>query len=266
MTPSLRELDLREYGDWPRSHRAAACVLLALLVFGLPWALLTRPTSAQWQTLKSAEHDTQTRLQQSRQQVDTLPALPPFLPDEPPPPTNLPALITTIAETAQTAGLHGGQFRPTSPTATDAPTDAIAIELRLHGTWPQLARFAAALATLKTDALLSLRDIRLRAQPQAAASTPLQGPLLELSATVLMYPRPSFQPIPVPASRTNAGVQRNPFIDSTTRSRQSNPHSVIGSLGHGREQVGLVLTADGELRRVRGSKASHSTSDQRDEK
>jgi len=236
MTASLRELDLREYGDWPLMHRAAACVLLALLAFGLPWSLLTRPTSAQWQALKSAEHDIQTRLLHARQRVDALPAWSPLLPD----------LITTIAETAQSAGLHGGQFRPMPPPATDAPTDAptdaISIELRLHGIWPQLARFAADLAALKSDAILSLRDIRLRVQSQTAAS----APLLELSATVLIYPYANA----LSAQPVREGPQRNPFIDSSIRSRQTHSHTVIGRLGNGHDQVGLVLTKDGQLRRV----------------
>jgi len=234
--------DLREYGDWPLPHRAAACVLLALLTLGLPWALLTRPTSAQWQALQSAGSELQTRLLHARQQADTLPEFPPFTPDAPPPP-NVPVLITALAETAHGAGLHGGQFRPVSSPAPDAPTDGIPIELRLHGTWPQLARFAADLATPTPGALLSLRDIRLRAQ--ASESTPL----LELSATVLIYPHAHA----VSEQHTNAALQRNPFIDTALRSRPTNSHTVIGSLGNGQGQVGLVLTADGELRRVRGA-------------
>jgi len=245
MKPSLRELDLREFGDWPLPCRATACVLLALLALGLPWGLLTRPTSAQWQGLKSAGHDTQTRLLHSRQRMDALPALSPFLPDEPPEPVNLPALITAIAETAHAARLHGGQFRPMSPPANDAPADGIPIELRLHGTWPQLARFASDLAAPTSDAILSLRDIRLRAQSAASA------PLLELSATIWIYPRPNVQSIPVSASQVSEGIQRNPFIDSTIRSRQTSSYTVIGSLDNGQGQVGLILTADGELRRVK---------------
>jgi len=234
--------DLREYGDWPLPHRAAACVLLALLTLGLPWALLTRPTSAQWQALKSAEHDVQTRLLHARQQADTLPEFPPLTPDTPPPP-NVPALITALAETAHTAGLHGGQFRPVSSPAPDAPTDGIPIELRLHGTWPQLTRFADDLATPAPDAIVTLRDIRLRAQ--ASESTPL----LELSATVLIYPHAHA----VSEQHTIAVPERDPFIDASNRARPTNAHTVIGSLGNGQGQVGLVLTADGELRRVRGA-------------
>jgi len=245
MKPSLRELDLREFGDWPLMHRAAACLLLALLALGLPWGLLTRPTSAQWQALKSAEHDIQARLLHARQRVDALPAWLPLLPDEPVQPANLPALITTIAETAQVAGLHDGQFRPASLPATDTSADAIPIELRLHGTWPQLARFAADLAALKSDAILSLRDIRLRAQSQTAAS----APLLELSATVLIHPYANV----VLEHHINQGPQRNPFIDSSIRSRQTHSHTVIGRLGNGHDQVGLILTADGQLHRVKAS-------------
>jgi len=238
----MTSLDLREYGDWPLPHRAAACVLLSLLAFGLPWLLLTRPTTTQWQALKSAEHDLQIRLLQTRQQADTLPELPPLTPDEPPL-LNIPALITTLAETAHTAGLHGGQFRQAPPSATDASTDGIPIELRLHGTWPQLTRFASDLAAPTPDATISLRDIRLRSQ--ATESTPL----LELSATVLIYPHANA----VSEHHTSAAPPRNPFIDTTFRLRPTNTHAVIGSLGNGQGQVGLVLTADGELRRVRGA-------------
>jgi len=248
MTSCLRELDLREYGDWPLRYRVGACVLLALLAFGLPWYWLTRPTSSQWQALRSAEHELQTQLLHARQRVDALPAFSPLPPDErPPPPVNLPALMTAIAETAQAAGLHGAQFRPLSPPATDASArDGTYLELRLHGTWPQLTRFATDLTVLTSDAILSLQDVRLRAQPQTAVS----ALLLELSATVRIHTRASAHPIPGSTAPLGDGVQRNPFMGSAIRSRQTNAHTVIGSLGDGQEQVELILTADGQLRRV----------------
>jgi len=239
------QLDLRDYGDWPLSYRVATCVLSALLALGLPWVLLTRPTSAQWQALKSAEHALQTRLQQSRQQADTLPAFPSFTADEPAPPLpNLPALVTHIAETAHAAGLHGGQFRPASLPATDASEDGIPIELRLHGTWPQLRRFATDIAAPTSDAILSLRDIRLRVQSGTSAL------MLELSATVWIYPHSVADSIPVSAYQMSENSLRNPFIDSTIHSHQTRSHVVIGSLSNGGDHVGLVLTADGQLRRV----------------
>jgi len=241
MSLSLRELDLREYGDWPLPWRAAACALLALLAFGLPWSFLTRPATAQWQALKSTEHDVQTRLQHARQQAGTLPAWRPSIPDEPPTP-NVPALITALAESAHAAGLHDGHWRPQAP--KDVGVDAIPIELRLHGTWPQLTRFANALAAPTWDAVLGLRDLRLRAQAATSA------PVLELTATLLIHPLPVADFIPVSVSQTSVDLQRNPFADSTTRSRQTGSRTVIGRLRSGQEQVKLVLTADGQLRRI----------------
>jgi len=243
MSLSLRELDLREYGDWPLPWRAAACVVLGLLAFGLPWSFLTRQAAAQWQALKSTEHEVQTRLQHARQQVDTLPALPTFTPDESPSSApNVPTLITAIAETAHAAGLHDGQWRPQSP--KDVGMEGIPIELRLHGTWPQLARFANDLAAPAWDAVLGLRDIRLRAQAATSA------PVLELSATLLIYPHPVADLIPAAVSQTSVDFQRDPFADNTISSRQTSAHTMIGRLHSGQEQVGLVLTADGQLRRI----------------
>jgi len=251
MSRSLRELDLREYGDWPLPWRAAACVVLALLAFGLPWSFLTRPTNVQWQALKSTEHEVQTRLQHVRQQVDALPALPTFTPDQSPlSAPNVATLITAIAETAHAAGLRDGQWRPQSPkdvakdVGKDVGVEGIPIELRLHGTWPQLTRFANALAAPTWDAVLGLRDIRLRAQ----ALTPV--PVLELSATLLIYPHPVADLIPLAVSPTSVDLQRDPFADSSIGSRPTSAHAMIGRLHSGQEQVGLVLTADGQLRRI----------------
>jgi len=243
MSASLRELDVREYGDWPLSYRVMACTLLALLAFALPWFALTRAILAERQALAVVERELQTRLLQARQQVDALPSLPPDMAEpEAAPVPDIPALITGIAETAQAAGLHGGQFRPISPPATGASADAALIELRLHGGWPQLVRFAAALAVPGRDAVLGLHDLRLRAQASP-------GAMLELSATVWIHPHSGTGVIPLPTPAANASAPRNPFTGMTTRA-SVNPDAVVGSLRNGRGHARLVLTADGQLRRV----------------
>jgi len=241
---SLRELDLRDYGDWPLPHRAAACLLLALLAFSLPWLGLTRSTTAEQRALNIIEHDLQTRLQHARQQVDALPSLrtdaavPATLPAP-----DIPALITAIAGTAQAAGLHGGQFRPIPPPATEAEREGTPITLRVSGDWPQLHRFARDLSAPTWNAILGLRDIHVRTQPGTSA--------LELSATLWIYPRPAAGMIPVSEPPTHTVPPRNPFTDTTTRARHASPRVVIGSLRNGGDHVGLELTADGELRRVK---------------
>jgi len=247
----MMALDLREFGDWPLSWRITACMALALLALGLPWALLTRPILIERQALAETENTLQTRLKQAKEQVNALPPLPPETAEISPPLPNLPVLMTTIAEVAQASGLRHGQLRP-HPVKT-ADTDEVdagsRIELRLHGTWPQLGRFAADLAAPTWEATLGLRDIRLR-----ASSSP---DVLELSAIISVYERPVVHPVLVSAQHSHQVSGRNPFADTTTRIYRTNPQTVIGRIGNGRGQAGLVLGADGQLRRVKIAQPSH---------
>jgi len=245
MTLPWRELDLREFGDWPLSWRVIACMLLALLAFGLPWALLTYPISIERQALMMAESELKIRLQQARGKADAFPPLPrEEVKTEPYPPPNLPALITTIAEAAQVAGLRDGQFRSQPGMTSDGPDNAEVsprIELRLHGTWKQLGHFATDLAEPILDAVLSLHDIHLRASPRST--------LLELTATASVHPRPAIPPTPVFEPYRYEFPDRNPFADASTRSPSASLQRV-GSIGTGDQQVGLVLGADGQLYRA----------------
>jgi len=242
MSSSWRNLDLREWGDWPLRYRSATCVLLALLAFVLPWCALTRPMAAQEQGLTVAHADVQAQLLAARQRRAAFPAGAAPLPEAVVPASpNLPELLTMMADTAQRAQLRGGQFRPhtaalTAPDADPGP----AIEFRLSGTWPQLYRFAAALTTVSEQAILAPHDVRLRAQANAT---------LELSATVLVHPPLNPAPMPLPSTPTGDIPPRNPFAGIASR-----PHHVrvqtVGSLRSGQREVGLVLSADGQLRPV----------------
>jgi len=246
MTTSWHEIDLRDYGDWPLAHRAAACLLLALLALSLLWLGLTRSTSAEQQALEIVERDLQARLQHARQRVDALPPLPRDAIEPPASPApDMPALITAIAGTAQAAGLHGGQFRPVPTPAADREGEALPIALRLSGSWAQLHRFARDLSAPTWGAILGLREIHLRTQTATASA-----PMLELSATVWMHPRPLAAPLTLLEPSANTVPPRNPFIDTATRTRQASAHTVVGSLRNGSAHIELVLTADGELRRT----------------
>jgi len=245
---SLRGLDLREFGDWPLLWRSVACMVLALLACGLPWALLTRQISAELQALVVASDELQLRLRQAGEQVDALPALPPSPPETTNvvalPPPDMSALMAAMAEAAQAAGLRDGQFRP-QPAAADAQAEEGAgdqIEVRLHGTWLQLGRFASDLTALTPDATLGVREIRLRASPAAA--------LLELSAIVSVYSRPTTDFITLSEPVQYTLPERNPFADHAVRSGKGRPQTVVGSIRTGLGQAGLVLGEDGQLRRV----------------
>jgi len=249
MSLALRELDLRDYGNWPLLHRAATCLLLALLAFALPWLGLTRSVLAERQALSIAESGVQARLLHARQQLAAWPALrldadqalPSLRPD-------IPAMLTAMAGTAQAAGLHGGQFRPAS--APDAADKGIPIELRVHGRWPQLVRFARELTAPAWDgAIVGLREIGLRAQPQA--TTPGLEPVLELSASVWIHPRPAVHITQASGHLINTTLARNPFMGASARSPHPGARTVVGSLRSGTDELRLVLTADGELRRER---------------
>jgi len=233
-------LDLREFGDWPRPHRAATCALALLLAAALPWMLLTRPALAESQVLAAAIQDMQARLAAARQQMDNTPSLPAAPVPAPP---HLPSLMTALHAAAQAAGVRDGQFRPMPSRPAGIGTDAEfpTIELHLSGTWPQLSQFAATLAAPGRDALLGLHGLHLRAH---AAPT-----LLELTAQMRIYPRPATAHA---STRAHPGITlsaRNPFADTRAPTTPPRAPLLIGSLGSEHGHTGLVLTADGHLRR-----------------
>jgi len=246
MSPSQHTLDLREFGDWPLSWRAAACMALMLLACGLPWVVLTRPASAERQALVVVANELHIRLRHAREQADALPPVPSEhagtaslpLPD-------IPVLMTAIAECAQAAGLRDGKFRPLPviSAATEMEDDTNdRIELRLHGTWQQLGRFASDLAALTPDAILSLRDIHLRASSDIA--------LLELTAIVAVYPHSANDLVFVSEQSRYGTSGRNPFAVTTARPGRTSAQAVVGRIRNGHGQAGLVLGADGQLHRV----------------
>ncbi|HRN61441.1 MAG TPA: type 4a pilus biogenesis protein PilO, partial [Luteimonas sp.] len=52
---SLRELDINNAGAWPNEYKIGACVLLAALIFGLLWYVVTRPKGTELEGLERRE-------------------------------------------------------------------------------------------------------------------------------------------------------------------------------------------------------------------
>jgi len=277
--PRLRPLEWREFADWPLPWRGAACVLLAVLAFALPWGILTRSDAVRASGLAARADGLQAQLAgDQRRAADVPPTSPPIpftLPNGSSAVIDLPQQVAEMARTAQARGLHGAQFRPGREETRIGPYRGIPVAVRLAGSWPQLSAFAADLAAPVHGALFSLHDVVVRASPAAApeAGQPAaQEDLpLELRAAVRIWlPDPgaaaglppdlnaaSDEP---PAAGT-AVFQRNPFAplraEPSARSRQALEHlplaalTLLGTLDTAQGRTGLLLAPDGQLHRVR---------------
>jgi len=277
--PRLRTLEWREFADWPLPWRGAACVLLAVLAFALPWGILTRSDAARASALAARADGLQAQLAGHQlHAADALPTsapIPSTLPDGASAGIDLPQQVAGMAQMAQARGLHGAQFRPGREETRIGPYRGIPVAVRLAGSWSQLSAFIADLAAPVHGALFSLHDVAVRASPAATpeAGQPAAqaGPSLELRATVRIWPPDPGAAAGLPPDRSaasddppaagTAAFPRNPFAplraEPSARSRQALEQvplaalTLLGTLDTVQGRTGLLLAPDGQLHRVR---------------
>jgi len=277
--PRLRELEWREFADWPLCWRGAACVLLAVLAFILPWGIVTRSDAARACALAARADGLQAQLAGHQPHAadapPTSPPIPPTLPDGSSAVIDIPQQVAGMARMAQAHGLRAGQFRPGRDAARIGPYRGIPVAVRLAGSWPQLSAFIADLAAPVHGALFSLHDVAARASPAAApeAGQPAEqaGLPLELRATVRIWPPDPGAAAGLPSDLSAASddppaagmavFPRNPFAPlraaPSARSRQALEQvplaalTLLGTLDTVQGRTGLLLAPDGQLHRVR---------------
>jgi len=277
--PRLRELEWREFADWPLRWRGAACVLLAVLAFILPWGIVTRSDAARACALAARADGLQAQLAGHQPHAadapPTSPPIPSTLPDGSSAVIDIPQQVAGMARMAQAHGLRAGQFRPGRDTARIGPYRGIPVAVRLAGSWPQLSAFIADLAAPVHGTLFSLHDVAVRSSPVAApeAGQPAAqtGLPLELRATVRIWSPDPGTAAGLPSDLSAASddppaagmavFPRNPFAplraEPSARSRQALEQvplaalTLLGTLDTVQGRTGLLLAPDGQLHRVR---------------
>ena len=195
---SLRELDFNNMGSWPREYKIGFCVLLAALIFGLLWYVVTRPKGPELENLERRETELRSDFETKQGRAANLEPLKQQLAQmeqqlqqmlrQLPSRTEMPALINDISQTALATGISNELFKP----GPEAPKEFYAekpIELKMVGTYHQFGAFVSGVASLPRVVIMTMHDISLR--PRGGDSNALAGigpnSSLELAGTVKTY-------------------------------------------------------------------------------
>lgn len=195
---SLRELDVNNMGSWPREYKIGSCVLLAALIFGLLWYVVTRPKGPELENLERREVELRTDFETKQGRASNLEPLKQQLAQmeqqlqqmlrQLPSRTEMPALINDISQTALATGIHNELFKP----GPEAPKEFYAekpIELKMVGTYHQFGAFVSGVASLPRVVIMTMHDISLRPRGGDKNGVTGIGPnsSLELAGTVKTY-------------------------------------------------------------------------------
>ena len=195
---SLSELDYNNMGSWPREYKAGACVLLAALIFGLLWFLMTKPKGPELEGLERKEAELRADFETKQGRASNLEPLKQQLAQmeqqlqqmlrQLPSRTEMPALINDISQTALATGIHNELFKP----GPEAPKEFYAekpIELKMVGTYHQFGAFVSGVASLPRVVIMTMHDISLRPRESATGTVAGISPnsSLELAGTVKTY-------------------------------------------------------------------------------
>lgn len=193
---SLRELDFNNMGSWPREYKVGFCVLLAALIFGLLWFLMTKPKGPELEGLERKEaelrQDYETKqgrasnLEPLKQQLAQMEQQLQQMLRQLPSRTEMPALINDISQTALATGIHNELFKP----GPEAPKEFYAekpIELKMVGTYHQFGAFVSGVASLPRVVIMTMHDISLRPRGGGAGTGIGPNSSLELAGTVKTY-------------------------------------------------------------------------------
>ena len=195
---SLRELDVNNMGSWPRGYKIGFCVLLAALIFGLLWYVVTRPKGPELENLERREVELRTDFETKQGRASNLEPLKQQLAQmeqqlqqmlrQLPSKTEMPDLIVDISQTALATGIQNELFQPGPETPKEFYAEK-PIALKMVGTYHQFGAFVSGVASLPRVVIMTMHDISL--QPKRSKSDPNAriGPnsALELAGTVKTY-------------------------------------------------------------------------------
>ncbi|MGH8232808.1 MAG: type 4a pilus biogenesis protein PilO [Rhodanobacteraceae bacterium] len=193
----LRNLDRNNVGGWPKSVKYFFIVLVIVVILFVGWYFYV---SNQQETLASAQQQEvklKQEFEQKQAKVVNLDALKAQLAQmnemlsqmlrELPSKTEMPALLTTISQTAQAAGIETDLFKPLPET----PKEFYAIQpiaLKMQGTYHQFGTFISTVASLPRVVILTMHDVSLRSAAKGGGkNAPPPGGQLMLEGTVQTY-------------------------------------------------------------------------------
>ncbi|HET7931062.1 MAG TPA: type 4a pilus biogenesis protein PilO [Rhodanobacteraceae bacterium] len=196
LASDFRNLDRNNVGGWPKSVKALIILAIVVAILLAGWWFFI---SGQQDTLASGQR-TELKLKdefktkqakvvnldalraQLAQMNDMLSQMLRELPGK----TEMPALLTTISQTAQAAGIETDEFKPQA----EIPKEFYAIQpiaLKMQGTYHQFGTFISGVASLPRVVILTMHDVSLNAANSSGHDAPPTGGQLVLQGTVQTY-------------------------------------------------------------------------------
>ncbi|PKM07209.1 MAG: fimbrial protein [Gammaproteobacteria bacterium HGW-Gammaproteobacteria-4] len=189
----LKSLDLNDAGNWPTPIKAAAAVIIGLLVLLLAWYLIISEKSDVLANLKATETELRSsfevkqarasNLEPLKEQLAQMEAMLQQMLRQLPSRTEMPDLIVDISQTALASGISNDLFQPGAEVAREFYAEK-PIALRMTGTYHQFGAFVSGVASLPRVVIMTMHDISLKPlQDKSGAASDT----LVLAGTVKTY-------------------------------------------------------------------------------
>jgi len=167
----LKSLDLNDAGNWPTPIKAAAAVIIGLLVLLLAWYLIISEKSDVLANLKATETELRSSFEVKQARASNLEPLKAQLAQmeamlqqmlrQLPSRTEMPDLIVDISQTALASGISNDLFQPGAEVAREFYAEK-PIALRMTGTYHQFGAFVSGVASLPRVVIMTMHDISLK--------------------------------------------------------------------------------------------------------
>jgi len=167
----LKSLDLNDAGNWPTPIKAAAAVIIGLLVLLLAWYLIISEKSDVLANLKATETELRSsfevkqarasNLEPLKEQLAQMEAMLQQMLRQLPSRTEMPDLIVDISQTALASGISNDLFQPGAEVAREFYAEK-PISLRMTGTYHQFGAFVSGVASLPRVVIMTMHDISLK--------------------------------------------------------------------------------------------------------
>jgi len=164
----LNELDFSNLGDWPVLAKAGAIALLAVIVLGAWYYLITQDQLVALERAEAKELEQKKIFEDRQRQSANLVAYQEQLAEmkesfgamlrQLPNKTEVAELLVDVSQTGLAAGLEFNLFRPTGEVALEFYAE-FPIELKVVGNYHELAQFVSGLAALPR--IVTIHDVSL---------------------------------------------------------------------------------------------------------
>lgn len=178
MATSLRNLDFKNAGSWPKSIKIAACAFCAAFVLFLGWQFLLSGQRDSLASLEKKEKDLRKDFEKQAGRAASLDALKEQLATmekmlaqqlrQLPTKTEMPDLIIDVSRVALSSGIRTELFQPGTEQTKEFYAEK-PIQLRMVGSYHQFGDFVSGVASLPRVVILTSQDISLKPRPAQEA-------------------------------------------------------------------------------------------------